>query len=427
MSAASSDPALFSGDESVPGAEDYANKRKKNLYTGSWWSHRMKANRDDKQREFKRNYDSGIFMGSEASEPPSSDSLGSLEDELIQDQRRKELDDQTTATMVSSKSRPLLRAPSFIFKPSMPEVLPEHGVVMQIVQRCLDKGEESVDLASMSLTSLPSQILSLKTLMKNTNLVSGMLEYGETFETHLRLFVSNNLLRRVPREILDLTNLRELSLRRNKLTSIPPGIRSLVNLETLNISGNKLSFLPFEIVELVRWHRLRTIKARPNQWLPTPRTEDLSFPIDWQSPSAWMHLTRWQRKPLADSVTSSEAVPSLTEMTLRSLSRLTPQSDFRQFMPPDTSETVLTALGDLYDSQLDGGHRCSRCNKTVVRAGHVELEWWELDELGVSTSVWRPLPVKRMYCHRDCDGQRNRWCDEPKPNDKADAAVMRMF
>ncbi|RMZ82075.1 hypothetical protein DV737_g2225, partial [Chaetothyriales sp. CBS 132003] len=86
--ATSSDPALFSGDEHESvGAEDYTGKHKKKMYTGSWWSHQVKAGKEDRKKEFKRNYDSGIFMGSD-SEPPSSDSFTSLDEELVRDQAR---------------------------------------------------------------------------------------------------------------------------------------------------------------------------------------------------------------------------------------------------------------------------------------------------------------------------------------------------
>ena len=87
-SATSSDPALFSGDEATPGLESYQSKRKRKMFSGSWYEHSAKARKEDRRREFKRNVDSGIFMGSE-SETPSSDSIGSLEEALIHDQALK--------------------------------------------------------------------------------------------------------------------------------------------------------------------------------------------------------------------------------------------------------------------------------------------------------------------------------------------------
>ena len=415
-SAASSDPAMFSGDETVPDAENYALKRKKKMYTGSWWSHRVKANRDDKQREFKRNYDSGVFMGSEGSEPPSSDSLGSLEEELIQDQLRMELEQKPAPKASSTKSRPLMRAASLPFKYRMPDTPLEHARVMHIVQTCLDKGTESVDLSSMALASLPTEITSLMTLTKHTNLVEGMLDHGELLEAQLRLFLGNNLLRRVPRELLGLTNLRFLSLRQNKLTSLPPGIRDLINLEHLNVAGNRLSSLPFEIIELMRCHRLGDVIAEPNPWQPRPDTMATSFGYtDCVSADLQTYILRCDPRNVTDHHSPRDAgstVPSLTEMTLRSLSRLGAQSDLGDYMPSDTPLSILKALSTLHESHLDGGYRCSRCHRAMVQSGFERLEWWTLKHARPLGSDSLTYPFKRMFCRYDCEGKRNSWCDD---------------
>ena len=447
ISAASSDPALFSGDEGGIGAEDYTIKRKKKMYTGSWYSHRVKANRDDKNREFKRNYDSGIFMGSESSEPPSSDSLGSLEEELIQDQRKMELDPQTTPMAQVNRSRPFLRAASLTYKPTKSELPSEHTKAIQIVQNCLDKGNESVDLSSLALTSLPPEIVSLVTLTKQTNLVSGMLDHGENLEAQLRLFLGNNLLRRVPLEVLDLTNLRLLSLWSNKLTSIPTGIRRLVNLEGLNIAGNRLRYLPFEIVELARFHKLRAITAEPNHWLPNPTRVDVERISRWLRPRTGVCFYQWNGWNGYDADSDSSefthsfpTVPSLTEVALRSLARLPSKDDLREFMPPDTPAQVLVGLQTLQESYLDGGYQCSRCHRQIVQARHKEVEWWALvvdpgrakktdpgperpENVADLRRIYEALPFQRMLCRHGCEGGENRWCDETGGGRESEKAI----
>ena len=73
----SSDPALFSSDDHSSGIENYAAKRRKQQWEGTWWG----EGRDvapKRKRSFKRNLDSGIFLGSE-----STDS--GLEDEFLAD------------------------------------------------------------------------------------------------------------------------------------------------------------------------------------------------------------------------------------------------------------------------------------------------------------------------------------------------------
>ena len=77
--ATSSDPALFSSDDAAPSAEHYSAKRKKDKWRGTWWGDRLESERGREKRQFKRKYDSGIFMGSEGTD-------SGLEDELLRDQ-----------------------------------------------------------------------------------------------------------------------------------------------------------------------------------------------------------------------------------------------------------------------------------------------------------------------------------------------------
>src|SRR5256885_16395305 len=78
--ATSSDPALFSSDDPAPSAEQYSAKRRKERWRGTWWGDRLRDEAAKQKRQFKRNYDSGIWMGSEGTE-------SSLEEEFLSDQR----------------------------------------------------------------------------------------------------------------------------------------------------------------------------------------------------------------------------------------------------------------------------------------------------------------------------------------------------
>ncbi|RMZ85920.1 hypothetical protein DV736_g6526, partial [Chaetothyriales sp. CBS 134916] len=303
LATTSSDPALFSGDEQESvGAENYTSKRKKKMFTGSWWSHQVKAGKEDRKKEFKRNYDSGIFMGSD-SEPPSSDSFTSLDDEFVRAEARadqmRDNDESLSRLVADLEGRgcvtPLARragkepAEDLDTTPRKRLVirrnedhtddvnLPSNQSsqlreISRVIHQCLDEGQENIDLSGCSLSELPPEIGELAHLTKQTNFVAGMLESGASLETHLRLFLGNNFLRQLPLPLFSLTSLRELSLRRNKLTRLPGGIRHLVNLEKLNVSGNKLSHLPFEVMDLVAHHRLRDLTTEPNLW--ETRNED---------------------------------------------------------------------------------------------------------------------------------------------------------
>ena len=422
-SATSSDPALFSGDEATPGLESYQSKRKRKMFSGSWYEHSAKARKEDRRREFKRNVDSGIFMGSESG-TPSSDSIGSLEEALIQDQATK---DEEEDLIPSLSARPWLSIPNAKTGPlfsAKPATSPEHGLVMQTVRHCLDEGLEDVDLASRGLSSLPQEIFELATLTKQTNLVSGMLEHGTSLETHLRLYLANNSLRTIPVEILDLTNLRMLSLRRNKLTSVPPGIRRLVNLETLNVSANKLSYLPFEVIELIRFHSLRNLQADPNLWDaagPThPEGSEFSLYRRPNRPTLLRHPILTTARCISDR--PKPRMASLFEMTLRQLHRLQPQNDLNCIMP-SASTTVSEGLSDLHTSIQSGQNQCTACHRLIVQPGAEWTEWWAcFEDTGPLPGEARRIPqnevarysfpVRRQKCLATCDGLVNAWVND---------------
>ncbi len=148
----SSDPATFSSDEAAPGAENYASgKRKKHTFRGSWWDRHPAKNgsrsSQRKKREFTRNFDSGIFMGSESEEPLSSDSF-TIEDELVKDQENANdhsLHGRTPEprSIASLETTPRARvAPRDTARLSK-----EHEGVCHIVKQCLEKAKEDVDLS----------------------------------------------------------------------------------------------------------------------------------------------------------------------------------------------------------------------------------------------------------------------------------------
>lgn len=146
--ATSSDPALFSSDEQAPGAENYSiGKRKKKTYQGSWWSHQHHV-AVGKKRVFKRNYDSGIFMGSETSdEALSSDSIG-LEDEFLRDQQQAM---KAKSPLFSSQSVQTTPKAKSYRRPQSTLAPDEHEPVRRIVHQALEVGKEDVDLSSVSM------------------------------------------------------------------------------------------------------------------------------------------------------------------------------------------------------------------------------------------------------------------------------------
>lgn len=141
----SSDPALFSSDDhKEDSAEVYASKRCKAKWTGTWWGDRLRNTSTRAKRSFGRNYDSGIFMGSEGTDT-------SLEDEFLADQQANGHTAASTpaASPVSEGWGYRLPAPKKIAPlPAQTRLMsPAHYEAVAVIQRCLEAGSENVDLS----------------------------------------------------------------------------------------------------------------------------------------------------------------------------------------------------------------------------------------------------------------------------------------
>lgn len=275
----------------------------------------------------------------------------------------------------------------------------------------------------MSLYSLPAEVTSLQTLSKQDEIVPGMLDTGTNLEPHLRLYLGNNLFTKFPTPILDLRNLRVLSLRQNNLSFIPPTIRDLVNLESLNVAGNNLTELPFEILELIRLHKLQQLTTEPNPWREIEPSVERKWRTTYHEPAVsetglrfFMHASS---KAHSESDLNVERlfgnVPSLTETVLRQLAKIDPQQkiDFRTFMPPDSPSNVLGCLEILAGQP---GQRCTTCKRPLVLAGTEWVEWWclldqrFLEQTPMFAFAPMPaLPFRRVQCWHGCRGTKANW------------------
>ncbi|OAP57530.1 hypothetical protein AYL99_08268 [Fonsecaea erecta] len=407
--AVSSDPALFSSDETAPGAENYVSgKRKKRTFRGSWWD-RHPAEPGTRtglreKRQFRRNFDSGIFMGSESEEPLSSDSV-TIEEEFLRDVREdKDNNVQAGPFTFGLEEGDHIQPRRKHASGAMIQIPKEHEVVCEIIKQCLDHGKEDVDLSSLALSSLPADITSLQTLSKQDELTPGMLHIGTNLEPELRLFLGNNSFTRVPSPIFSLQNLRVLSLRNNNLTYIPSAIGELVNLKSLNIAGNQLSELPTEILDLVTDHALEKLMLNPNPWLSSD-----GVTTDWSVISIRagnLKLCRQHSGVIAKANYFPQdfpQVPTLTELALRQLSRYDPTGDvdFVAYMPPNTPETVLSQLRAL---KQQPARRCTACKKAIVLAREEWLEYWvitrasPIDRGCASARRSAVVPFRRLRC-----------------------------
>ncbi len=83
---------------------------------------------------------------------------------------------------------------------------------------------------------------------------------------HLNL--SNQKLKKIPKEVFEFPNLKTLDLSKNKITELPADIGQLTRLEELIITSNKIEDIPKEIGNL---KRLRILKARNNALYSIPK------------------------------------------------------------------------------------------------------------------------------------------------------------
>jgi hypothetical protein len=439
-SAVSSDPALFSSDDATPDVENYTptGKRKKKMYTGSWWNHHMRAKKGDRKREFRRNLDSGIFMGSEGDTDgdslPSSDSLGSLEEMFLKDQAANEDDAKTRQQLLfldqmgQNKTDRELNAKRVIrtfasekngiHAAKQDVTLPGHYAARAVIQYKIDDGNEEISLQDLRLSSLPDDILELNTLTKAPNLVPGMLDTGRRFEPRLQMFLANNAFTKMPLQLLELENIRHLSLRNNQLVTIPSGIRKMTRLEHLNVSGNQLTFLPYEIVELQADCKLRELVAVPNPWAEPPHRKNTIL-IEMSKPNGMIPIRKWvQEKATKSESADWTALPSLRETVLRQLATFAPKDDLRSIMPQYTPHAVLEDLGCLRESLDDGGWQCAHCRRTLV------LSWASWLEGICVGGIAQPLPFMRRVCSAACYEQAYSFVDGSE-SDKAPSDNIR--
>ena len=263
----SSDPAVFSSDDD-PGLDNYVHGRRKRRYIGTWFNQQPASGDsgfgEDSQplakpprRQLKRQMDSGVWMGSDASN--ETDDLVPLE---IPSMRRPEL---------------------FLTKP--PNLSAAEQIAMGTIEQCVEDGAEVVDLRYADIRNLSIPIspspttapiftyspigkslltqhsaLGLEELSNSTIEPLSSLALIPTVaedvpfehkEPHIKLYLAKNSLSRVPGAVFRIENLTVLSLRGNCLGELPPSIGKLRNLQALNVAQNKLKCLPAELLSLV--------------------------------------------------------------------------------------------------------------------------------------------------------------------------------
>ncbi|OJJ51365.1 hypothetical protein ASPZODRAFT_12197 [Penicilliopsis zonata CBS 506.65] len=450
----SSDPALFSSDD-IPasGLENYTTGTgRKRRYRGTWWGETlMDPKRKRADFKEKRNVDSGVWMGSDESSFLPSDNAPAWGEDLLKN--IGETAGTTTTTIAQQgglssdndfKSTVATRA---TFKKA--EEPREHRLARAIVNECLEKGQDSVDLSNGLLRSIPPGLLQpLQLLTKLPAITEAPItEDGySSLEPFLRLFLSGNALTVLPGEIFELATLKVLSLRNNKLTSIPTAVRKLTMLQEINLSMNRLECLPWEFLWLIRKGDLKHMIVHPNPLLqigdaeiavwhyPRPENDDLLRLAEYEGPApeeSWapIHiatgpvkrfnmegfpvLNRQNQSRYLQSTTTepiNSRVPSLREVSLLAFSR-SPYVDqiSDAEMPLYFPELMARLLRQAKQVKNAGGRSCSVCHRSFVLPRTEWVEWWDcstyengLKRPRASREVLRPLPFQRFGCSWAC-------------------------
>ena len=252
----SSDPLFSEGTSEAEEEGGDAERRRKRLVKGPWWSLRRSSARGLRQRMARRdrmrNADSGVWLGSDLSDD-SIDSTRSSQRRISALGMEHQLGPSTMRT---------LDAPH--------ELSPAHAFAARTINDCLETGRERVDLTDLGLAFLSNETLKpLHQLIRHshTNLTQPPSEDEfRPLTPSIQLFLSGNKLPTLPSELFRLTNISVLSLRNNDLSNIPPAIGRLPILQELNIAQNNVKWLPWEMLDLMHCrgtHRQITIRPNP--------------------------------------------------------------------------------------------------------------------------------------------------------------------
>ena len=131
----SSDPALFSSDDD-PSAENYTQERRKRKYRGPWYQQRPAEPEADNpsgpeprkgKRPFERQYDSGVFMGSDGTEM----------DEVME--AMDAIQELKAPSMKLRRARPPIQLDKLL--------PPAEELARAQIQRYLEDGEQTIDLS----------------------------------------------------------------------------------------------------------------------------------------------------------------------------------------------------------------------------------------------------------------------------------------
>jgi len=390
-------------------------------YRGPWYRQRPEpdsasqemgdSDHHKKKRPFERQFDSGVFMGSDGTD------MGEGVEEL---------------EVVNTSMLPVRQLREAQTERGAPS--PEELARVQI-ESCLEEGNESIDLSSRSLSSLSSA--TIRPLKAFTRVPTSS-EAFFPLQPKLKLFLSSNSLTTLPAELFNLERLTVLSLRDNEIQELPPSIGKLQRLRELNLSQNGLRYLPYEILDLLtETCDLSSLHLHPNLFheaqfpnsgdmeveeVPykiglgnrTPKNpfKDAAVAYAVNRPDPNWH-PRWKVKfqartdikylditgklvkgptfthsiPVADlddtprppaSRGELSRSPSLIEVALAACSRSSQLPFLSELLPKDSPEYLHIMLANAAAKKESGGSKCTICQRNFILPRTEWIEWWEI-------------------------------------------------
>jgi hypothetical protein len=430
----SSDPPLFSSDGPDAGAENYTSigKRRKRMFQGPWWggpaaegAHSMTA-----KRPFQRNFDSGVFMGSDTTATENEDAEGfpCLRSPST-NQREPGPDVRPGEKLAYEELKQQLESQGiFPDEDDLQDYLARQHCAMYIVLNYADRGCPYINLTNLGLHAiLDSTLRPLHCLVRQ--------EQDEPLAPDLRLYLGNNDLSHLPNELYALQHLKELSIRGNQVKHLAPQLGRLP-LEELNLSFNRIRYLPYAMLRLFRnaYQRSETISEflaaqfhlQPNPFVvPVCRNAAATgsrlslrrnqLTLAARSVPCYLTIAATPLRPYAPWPSQQDTlllpanvalytppnrnyVPSLFELCLRSAKqhrRISAMLTF-QDLPPAIEEALvgaeqLSTAGPLY---------CDVCEQEYIVPRGEWLEWYA----GVRDNEHDLIPFLRRVCSWGCVG-----------------------
>ncbi|EGV64624.1 hypothetical protein PSN45_004954 [Yamadazyma tenuis] len=262
-----------------------------------------------------------------------------------------------------------------------------------IVIAAFEDMKTSIDLESMGLNEVPSEIKDLNDLV-----VIGQ----DSTQIIFQLYLTNNDIRVLGPPLFKFTKLNVLALRQNKIERIPALIKNMVRLTDLSIGANRIKFLPWQILNLPV---LQSFRAGPNPFLKVPNDA-----IEIKS----MTLNPIKNKRFVSRIEyfkdDEKLIPSLKSLCLSKIAQYDVSyqeaRQWRKNTPRLYHESIKKAI-----AQGNFEETCAECDRLITDPVAEVIEWWDFLQNN-------QIPFKKEFCSGMCVKRYSRRVIEDSDSDE---------